>query len=69
MRDGHAPAPPVLGGSPAAVAEVAVSLVEGTPHDPVPGRTWVRDEHGVGRAVDTVAATYSAVLAQRQAQR
>lgn len=62
-------APPVTGGTPAAVAEAAVALVDGCPHDPAPGRTWVREEHGVDEAVDTLVATYAAVVAERRAAR
>lgn len=61
--------PPVLGGSPDAVVEEAVALVGGGSHDPTPGRAWVRDEHGVDRAVDTVAELYAAVVGERRVRR
>lgn len=61
--------PPVVGGSPAAVAEAAMALAGGASHDPAVGRAWVRDEHGVEQAVDTVAALYAAIVAERRADR
>lgn len=61
--------PPVLGGSPSEVAQAAVALVEGAPYDPALGRVWVREEHGVERAVDTVDALYTGVMATRRSIR
>lgn len=56
-------APPVLGGTPAAAAEAVAALVAGTgAHDPEKGRRWVREQHGVDRAVDTVLGVYATVL-------
>lgn len=64
----HTP-PPVIGDSPESVAEAAVALVDGAPHDPAAGRSWVHDEHGVELAVDRVAARYATVLAERRTDR
>ncbi|HVL84624.1 MAG TPA: hypothetical protein VM367_10140 [Pseudonocardia sp.] len=58
--------PPVLGGSVGDAVAAAVALVDGNgSHDPEVARKWVRDEHGVDRAVDTVLEVYRDVLARR----
>lgn len=59
--------PPVLGGSVSEAVEAVIGLLDGScPHDSEVTRRWVRDEHGVERAVDTVSETYRAVLAARR---
>jgi hypothetical protein len=59
-------APPVLGSSPASAVEAVVSLVDGShSYDPDVSRTWVRAEHGVEQAVDTVVGVYADVMAAR----
>ena len=58
--------PPAEGGSPEAAVASVVGLLDGTlPHDAQRNRDWVEAEHGVARAVDTVARTYREVLARR----
>ncbi|MGX7824006.1 hypothetical protein ACTG9Q_02820 [Actinokineospora sp. 24-640] len=59
--------PPVVGGSPADAVAAVVGLIDGSePHDPRVGRAWVRAEHGIVSAVDTVAEVYRDVLAARR---
>lgn len=59
--------PPVLGGSVADAVDAVVAVLEGTQrHDAKVGRTWIRDEHGVERGVDTVAGVYQEVMAARK---
>lgn len=59
--------PPVLGGSVAGAVEAVTALLGPTgSHDPEAARKWVRDEHGVERAVDTLLRVYRHVLATRR---
>lgn len=59
--------PPVLGGSRSDAVAAVVALLDGTQaHDPATGREYVRDVHGVARAVDTVAEVHRAVVAARR---
>jgi hypothetical protein len=59
--------PPVYGGSVADTVAAVVAIVDGAqPHDPAVARGYVRDVHGVERAVDTVAEVYRNVLAARR---
>ncbi|WP_116049055.1 hypothetical protein [Amycolatopsis palatopharyngis] len=59
--------PPVLGGGVADAVDAVVAVLDGTqPHDAAAGRTWVDDEHGVERGVDTVARVYQEVMAARK---
>lgn len=61
-----APPPPVLGGSLTDAVAAVAALLEGTQaHDPTTGREYVREVHGVERAVDTVAQVHRAVVAAR----
>lgn len=60
------PPAPVLGHDPESVAAAVQALVRGDlTHDPERGRTWVKEVHGVERAVDTIAAVYRRVVAAR----
>jgi hypothetical protein len=58
-------APPVLGGDVETAVDAVDALVEGTPHDPEPGATYVARVHGVDRALDVVLRTYDDVLRAR----
>jgi hypothetical protein len=59
--------PPVAGGSVQDAVAAVAALLDGTQaHDSTGVRRWVRDTHGVERAVDTVAAVHRAVMAARR---
>ncbi|WP_199430650.1 glycosyltransferase [Qaidamihabitans albus] len=59
--------PPVLGGSVTEAADAVTALLDGSqPHDPDVARRWAREEHGVERAVDTVARVHRDVMAARR---
>ena len=59
--------PPVYGGGVAEAADAVRALLDGAEkHDAAATRAWVRDNHGVEGAVDTVARVHRDVVAARR---
>jgi glycosyltransferase involved in cell wall biosynthesis len=57
--------PPVLGGDVASAVDTVETLLDGAAHhvhDPVRGRSWVAEHHGVERAADAVADVYREIV-------